>query len=71
MNLLDSQFLNMLACPLSKATLIQRGDQLVSTDRSTRRVYQISEGLPDLLIEHSRELDINEWQRLIAHEDDR
>ncbi|MBK6910817.1 MAG: hypothetical protein IPH10_07785 [bacterium] len=62
MTSIDSELLAILVCPLSKSTLIEHGDALVSTDRATRRAYSFVEGIPDLLIEHARELPQDEWE---------
>jgi len=62
MSRIDPELLAILVCPLSKATLVQAGDQLVSTDAKTRRAYGIVEGIPDLLLEHSQTLSESEWK---------
>jgi len=62
---IDPELLKILVCPLSKATLIEHADALVSTDRATRQSYSIVEGIPDLMIEHSRELSAGEWDQIM------
>lgn len=62
---IDPELLKILVCPLSKATLIEHADALVSTDSATRRSYSIIEGIPDLMIEHSRELSTGEWEQIM------
>ncbi len=61
----DPELLKILVCPLSKATLLEHNGTLVSTDKSTRRSYSIIEGIPDLMIEHSRELSLSDWEQAI------
>ena len=66
----DSDVLTLLVCPLSKAELVLYENQLVSTDKSTRRAYAIVDGIPDMLIAHSSELGVQEWERVMqAHID--
>jgi uncharacterized protein YbaR (Trm112 family) len=63
---LDPDFLAILRCPLSRATLVQDGDWLVSTDGETRRRYRIDDGIPVLLVEESEELSPEDWQKAVA-----
>lgn len=65
MKTIDPELLTLLVCPLSKAELVEYQNKIVSTDRATRRVYQIVEGIPDLLIEHSSVLELSEWERIM------
>ena len=62
---IDPELLKILVCPLSKETLIEHADVLVSTDSATRRSYSIVEGIPNLMIEHSRELSAGEWDQIM------
>jgi len=62
---LDPEFLKILVCPLSHAPLVQDGDTLVSTDQKTRRRYKIVDGIPDMLIEDSEELNETEWKAIM------
>ncbi|MBC8327951.1 MAG: hypothetical protein ISR76_04090 [Planctomycetes bacterium] len=63
---LDPDFLAILRCPLSLATLIQDGDWLVSTDAETRRRYRIDDGIPVLLIEEAEEMAVDDWKKVVA-----
>ena len=68
---LDPELLDILACPLSHAPLLEHEDAdgrwLVSTDAATRRRYRISEdGIPILLIDESEELAEDAWKALVA-----
>ncbi|MBM3324802.1 MAG: hypothetical protein FJY66_03960 [Calditrichaeota bacterium] len=62
---LDPKFLAILICPLSHAPLVEDGDFLVSTDPKTRRRYRIENGIPNLLISDSEELDESTWRRIL------
>jgi uncharacterized protein YbaR (Trm112 family) len=62
---LDADFLKILVCPVSHYALVQDGDFLVSTDPTTRRRYPIIDGIPDLLIDDSVELDTDTWQEIM------
>lgn len=65
MQIVEDELLRMIVCPLSKADLVCHGDLLVSTDRFSRRSYQIQFGIPDLLVSHSRELEMHEWEQVM------
>lgn len=65
MNTFDSEMLKLLVCPQSKADLMLHEGKLVSTDKATRRVYEIVDGIPDMLIDHSRVLDTGEWEQIM------
>ena len=62
---LDPEFLKILVCPLSHASLVQDGDTLVSTDPKTRRRYRIEEDIPNLLIDESEELSETDWKAIM------
>jgi len=62
---ISKELLEILVCPLSKAPLVLDGNTLVSTDKDTRRRYRIEDGIPDLLIEDSEELDSATWTEIM------
>jgi uncharacterized protein YbaR (Trm112 family) len=62
---LDPKFLAILVCPLSHAPLLEDGSFLVSTDAKTRRRYRIENGIPNLLINESEELDEATWIQIL------
>lgn len=62
---ISKELLDILVCPLSKAPLVLDGNTLVSTDKDTRRRYRIEDGIPDLLIEDSEELDAATWTEIM------
>ena len=62
---INKELLDILACPLSKAPLVLDGNTLVSTDQETRRRSRIEDGIPDLLIEDSEELDAATWTEIM------
>ena len=62
---MKKELLDILVCPLSKAPLVLDGNTLVSTDKDTRRRYRIEDGIPDLLIEDSEELDVATWSDIM------
>ena len=63
--LIDPELLAILVCPLSKASLVQDGYFLVSTDSGTRRRYRITDDIPNLLIAESEELDEATWRQIM------
>jgi len=62
---ISKELLEILVCPLSKAPLVLDGNTLVSTDKETRRRYRVEDGIPDLLIEDSEELDPATWTEIM------
>ena len=67
---IDDDLLEILACPDSRAPLVQfdddAGSWLVSTDAATRRRYRVSEdGIPILLIDESEELTEERWTEIM------
>ncbi len=62
---LDPELLKILVCPLSKAPLVLEGDTLVSTDSETRRRYRIEDDIPNMLVDHSEQLDEESWREIM------
>lgn len=65
---IDKELLNILVCPESKAALMQIGDWLYSTDRTTRRRYPVRDGIPILIIEESEVVDQSEYDRVMKRD---
>ena len=61
----DPEMLDLLVCPLSRASLVLDGDALVSTDPATRRRYRIDDGIPILLVDESEELAPADWEAIM------
>jgi uncharacterized protein YbaR (Trm112 family) len=59
---IDAEFLSILVCPDSKKPLVEVDGDLVSTDPETRRKYRVEEGIPQLLVEESEQLDEAAWK---------
>ena len=62
---LPKDFLEILACPETKAPIVEDGDWLVSTDAKTRRRYPVRDGIPVMLIEESEVLDEETWREVM------
>jgi hypothetical protein len=62
---ISKELLEILACPMSHAPLVMDGETLVSTDKETRRRYKIEDGIPNMLIEESQELSMDEWTEIM------
>ncbi len=62
---ISKELLEILACPLSHAPLVEDGDTLVSTDKETRRRYRIDDGIPNMLIDESEELSEAAWAEIM------
>jgi hypothetical protein len=62
---ISKELLEILVCPVSHAELVLDGETLVSTDRGTRRRYKIEDGIPNMLVEESEELNESEWTEIM------
>jgi len=65
---IDKELLDILVCPESKAALVQIGDWLYSTDRTTRRRYPVRDGIPILIIDESEVVDQSEYDRVMKRD---
>ena len=65
-NVIRPELMKILACPESKAPLVQVGDYLYSTDPKTRRRYAVREGIPNMLIDESEVVSEEEFVRIMA-----
>ena len=63
--MLDEELLKILACPKTKAPLIEIDGWLYSTDSETRLRYPIRDGIPIMLIEEAETVDVDEFRRLM------
>ena len=59
---IPEDFLEILACPETKAPVVQDGEWLVSTDAATRRRYPIRDEIPIMLVEESEVMDEAAWR---------
>ena len=64
---INRELLEILACPKTKAPLIQSGDWLYSTDPETKLRYPIRNGIPIMLIEEAESVDQTDFERVIGH----
>jgi hypothetical protein len=62
---LPKDFLEILACPETKAPIVEDGDWLVSTDAKTRRRYPVRDGIPVMLIEESEVMSEEAWREVM------
>ena len=62
----SEELLKILVCPQTKASLVQDGEWLYSTDPETRRRYPIMDGIPVLLIDQSQVVDEMEFHRVMS-----
>ena len=63
---IKKELLDVLACPVSHAALVQSGDWLYSTDRESRRKYPIRDGIPIMLVDESEVVDVEEYERVMS-----
>jgi len=62
---IDKDLLEIMACPISHAPLVQVGDWLYSTDRKSRRRYPVRDGIPIMLVEESVVVEPEEFDRVM------
>lgn len=66
---IPQDLLEILACPESKAPLVEIEEAgahwLVSTDPATRRRYAVRDGIPILLVDESEVLDAAAWRKIM------
>ena len=62
---IDSELLNILVCPETKASLVLDGDTLVSTDEKTRLRYRIEDDIPVMLVEEAETVPEEEWKEIM------
>ena len=62
----EQDLFRLLICPESKAGLVWYQGELVSTDAETRRAYPVENDVPIMLIDRSRVVEQDEWQRAMA-----
>ena len=65
----SKELLEILVCPVSHAPLVLDGETLVSTDKETRRRYKVEDGIPNMLVEESEELDEKTWTEIMKKHD--
>ena len=55
---IDPKLMEILVCPMSKKTLIQKGEELIC--KESKLAYPIRDGIPIMLPEEARELEEHE-----------
>lgn len=62
--MLDPKLLSILVCPADRGPLLLIDDCLYNP--RLRKSYPIEDGIPVLLVDHARELDAEQHERLMA-----
>lgn len=65
---LDPKLLEILVCPVSKASLREVDGYLISADPETRLRYRIDEGIPVMLVEDAEMMTEDEWKEAMAND---
>ncbi len=65
---LDPKLLEILVCPVSKASLREVDGYLISADPETRLRYRIDEGIPVMLVEDAEMMTEDEWKDAMAND---
>lgn len=60
--MVSEKLLAILACPKTKAPVVQDGDWIVSTDPETRLRYPIRDDIPVMLIDEAEAMDEAAWR---------
>ena len=63
---LDQRLLEVLACPEDKGPLWYFEDEEILYNPRLRRVYEVNNGIPVLLIDESKQVSDDEHQRLAS-----
>ena len=63
---IDPVLLDILVCPLSKASLREIDGTLVSTDPETRMRYRIDGTIPVMIVEESEQMTEEEWRAVMS-----
>jgi uncharacterized protein YbaR (Trm112 family) len=63
---LDPRLLEILACPQDKGPLLYFADEAILYNPRLRRIYDIKDGIPVMLIDEARPADDAEDARLTA-----
>ena len=58
MTSIDPKLMEVLVCPVSKKSLIQKGDELIC--KESKLAYPIRDGIPIMLPEEAREIEEHE-----------
>lgn len=65
---LDPKLLEILVCPVSKASLREVDGYLISADPETRLRYRIDEGVPVMLVEDAEMMTESEWKEAMEND---
>ena len=60
------RLLDLLRCPVTKATLVRDGQRLVSTDAEKRLAYPIRDGFPVMLPGEAEQIDEQTWRAIVG-----
>ncbi len=63
---IDKEFLDILVCPQTKASLVQSGEWLYSTDPETRLRYAIQDGIPIMLVDQAETVSVEEFEEVVG-----
>ena len=58
MTSIDPKLMEVLVCPVSKKSLVQKGDELIC--KESKLAYPIRDGIPIMLPEEAREIEEHE-----------
>jgi len=62
--MINKQLLSILACPVTKAPLTLSADETELLCTASRLAYPINDGIPVLLEEQARKIELEEYETL-------
>jgi len=63
--MVSDKLLEILACPKTKAPVVQDGEWIVSTDLETRLRYPIRDDIPVMLIDEAETMSEADWRAVM------
>lgn len=67
--MLDADLLKILVCPKTRSGLVFHDGKLYSTNRGTRLVYPIVDGIPMMLVDRAETISEEEFDRIMKAHD--
>ena len=64
--MIKKELLDILACPETKARVVQIGEWIYSTDPKTRRRYPVRNDIPVMLLEESEIISEDDFNKAMA-----
>ena len=63
--MISKELLEILACPACKSTVFLDGESIQCVNPECRRRYEIRDGIPNMLIDESKVLDVADFEKAL------